>query len=543
MAKKSRTQKKKQDIRQYAPIGLWIFGLAVLSIIILLVFKLLAYIGFSTPTTQETQRLNLALWISLGVAVIGPALYALLDPDRVREFLTGRQARHGSNALILLFAFIGILLVVNILIFNNPANWDLDWDWTEDKQNTLAPETLDTLNALPGPVHVIGFYTQRSNSTSTQELLDSLKSKSNGKLDYEIIDPERNPVLAQQYNVTRDGTVVLTLEDRQEMVNFVTEQEMTNALVRLMNPGQRTVYFLTGHGEYDILGTSERGGYTRARAVLEAKNYTVRTLNLRAQNLVPEDALVIIVAGPTQPVTAEEMLLLEDYLTGGGSLVLLAEPAILADLGGQADPLADYLALTWGIVLNNDLVIDTNTGQPLIAIADSYGSHPITERMQNILSFYPTARSLFLLAPETNAQASPLVQTNDRAWGETDFEALQNDELSYDPESDFLGPLVLAAAAENWETTGRVVVVGDADFASDTYFDQYANGDLLINSVDWAAQQESMISLTAKTPIVRQMSLVSNATLVMLAISFVCLIPGVVVGGGVAAWLVRRSRG
>lgn len=543
MAKKSRTQKKKQNIRQYAPIGLWIFGLAVLSIIILLVFKLLAYIGLSTPTVQETQRLNLALWISLGVAIIGPALYALLDPDRVREFLTGRQARHGSNALILLFAFIGILLVVNILVYKNPASWDLDWDWTEDKQNTLAPETLDTLNALPAPVHVIGFYTQRSNSAPTQELLDNLKSKSNGKLDYEIIDPERNPVLAQQYNVTRDGTVVLILEDRQEMVNFVTEQEMTNALVRLMNPGQRTIYFLTGHGEYDILGTSERGGYTRARAVLEAKNYTVRTLNLRAQNLVPEDALVIIVAGPTQPISDEEMPLIVDYLTGGGSLILLAEPAILTDIGEQADPLADYLALTWGIILNDDLVIDTNTGQPLIAIADSYGSHSITERMQNILSFYPTARSLFLLTPETNAQASPLVQTNDRAWGETNFEALQNNELSYDTGSDSIGPLVLAAAAENWETSGRVVVVGDADFASDTYFDQYANGDLLINSIDWAAQQEKMISLTAKTPIVRQMSLVSNATLVMLAISFVCLIPGVVVGGGVAAWLVRRSRG
>jgi ABC-type uncharacterized transport system involved in gliding motility auxiliary subunit len=88
-----------------------------------------------------------------------------------------------------------------------------------------------------------------------------------------------------------------------------------------------------------------------------------------------------------------------------------------------------------------------------------------------------------------------------------------------------------------------VVVIGDSDFADDTYFDQYGNGDMFINSVDWAAAQEKMISLTAKQPITRQMRLPSQLTFLLLAFAFVILIPGLIVAGGVASWLVRRSRG
>ncbi|MDP2975041.1 MAG: hypothetical protein Q8N45_02390, partial [Anaerolineales bacterium] len=138
--------KKRTDLRQYAPLGLWLSLAASLSSGILLLIKLLAKMGLYTPPSVE--RLNLTLWISLGLVVIGPALYSLLEPQRVRAFLTGRQARYGSNALIMLVAFLGILVVVNVIAYQNPHQWDL----TEDKQNSLAPETLDTLKALPQPV-------------------------------------------------------------------------------------------------------------------------------------------------------------------------------------------------------------------------------------------------------------------------------------------------------------------------------------------------------------------------------------------------------
>jgi ABC-type uncharacterized transport system involved in gliding motility auxiliary subunit len=537
MVKKS-TSQQKWTAQRFAPAGLWLSGIAIFVAIIALVIKLLTYIGLYTPTNQKP--FTLALWISLGVAIMGLAIYALLNPKRVREFLAGRQARHGSNAVIMLIAFILILVVVNAIVYQNPVQWD----WTEGQSNSLAPETIATLKALPNPVHAIGFFTQRTDSTSTKGLFDRLKAKSNGKFSYEFIDPETKPAKAQLYNVTTDGTVVLVMQNHQELLTSTTDQDVTNGLVRLMNPGQRTVYFLTGHGERDSENSSNTS-YTRASSVLESKNYTVKTLNLLAQNKVPEDALAIIISGPTKPISSEEMLLLNDYVAKGGSLVVLEDPTLESSTSNTSDPLIDYLTTTWGVTINNDLVIDPSLSQVIVAVEFTYGSHAITNSLQsqNMGSFYPTARSLTLDTTLQDVQTTALVKTIDRSWGETDFAALQNNQVAFDASTDLAGPLTIAAVAENANTKGRVVVIGDSDFADDTYFDQYGNGDMFINSVDWAAAQEKMISLTAKQPITRQMRLLGQLTILLLAFAFVILIPGLIVAGGVASWLVRRSRG
>jgi len=537
MAMKSKSPKK-ISAKQFAPAGLWLSGLAVLVVIITLIVKLLIFIGLYTPPDQKI--INLVLWIGLGVAIVGPALYALFDPQRIREFLSGRQARHGSNAIITLIAFVLILVVVNIIVYQNP----LQWDWTEGKQNTLAPETVDTLKSLPATVHAIGFFTARTSNASTLELFTKLKAKSNGKFDYEFVDPEANPAKATQYKITQDGSVILIMQGRQELLTNPTEQDFANALVRLMNPGQRAVYFLTGHGERDIQNTGNKS-YTRARTVLESKNYTVKSLNLLAQNKIPADALSIIIDGPTQPITSQEMSLLDAYVAKGGSLILMEDSTLASNAGKPADPLLDYLTNTWGISMVNDLVIDPSSSQIIVAVENTYGSHPITDKLQsqNMVSFFPTACSLTIKDNVQNVQTTPLVSTINTSWGETDFTDLQNNKVAFDSSVDFAGPLIVAAAAQNSTTNGRVVVIGDSTFASDIYFDQYGNGDLFINSVDWAAGQGNMINLTSSQPITRQMKLPNSLTILLLAFAFVILIPGLIIAAGVASWLVRRSRG
>jgi ABC-type uncharacterized transport system involved in gliding motility auxiliary subunit len=537
MAKKSKSSKK-LSLKQFAPAGLWLSGLAILVAIITLLVKLFIAIKLYTPPDQKI--INLVLWISLGLAVIGLALYALFDPQRTREFLSGRQARHGSNAIIMLIAFILILVVINAIVYQNP----IQWDWTEGKQNTLAPETIDTLLKLPAPVHAIGFYTARTSSSSTLDLFTKMKAKSNGKFDYEFVDPEANPAKAQQYKITQDGSVVLLLQGRQEVLTSPSEQDFANSLVRLMNPGQRAVYFLTGHGERDIQNSGNKS-YTRARTVLESKNYTVKSLNLLAQNKIPTDALSIIIDGPTQPITSQEMSLLNAYVAKGGSLVVMEDSSLVSKAGKPADPLLDYLTATWGITMVNDLVIDPSSSQIIVAVENSYGSHQITDKLQsqNMVSFFPTACSLTINSKVTNVQTTSLVSTINTSWGETDFTALQNNKVAFDSTVDIAGPLTVAAAAENASTNGRVVVIGDSTFASDIYFDQYGNGDLFINSVDWAAGQGNMINLTSSQPISRQMRLPSSLTILLLAFVFVILIPGLIIAAGVASWLVRRSRG
>ena len=528
----------KITIKRFAPVCLWVSAAALLVAVIILIVKLLVFIGLYSPTSQKT--INLVLWISMGVAIIGPAIYALLDPQRIREFLTGRQARRGSNAIVMLIAFILILIVVNIIVYQNP----ITWDWTEGKQNTLATETIDTLNALPAPVHAIAFFTTRSSKTSVQELFTKVTTKSNGKFSYEFIDPETNPTKAVQYKITQDASVVLVLKDHQEVVTNPTEQDFTNALVRLMNPGQHVIYFLIGHGERDIQNAADKA-YTRARTVLESKNYTVKTLNLLAENKIPEDASTIIIDGPTQPISSAELALLKSYVTNGKSLILMEDSSLASNAGKPTDPLLDYLTKTWGITLENDLVIDPNSPQLDVAIENTYGAHDITSKLQsqNLATFFPLARSLTLKTDTQGVQIISLVATVNKAWGEIDFTALQNNKVAFDASADFAGPLTIAAAAQNTTTNSRLVVIGDATFASDLYFDQYGNGDLFINSVDWAAGQGNIINLTSSQAISRQMRLPNSLTILLLAFVFVILIPGLIIAGGITSWAMRRKRG
>ena len=186
----------KRDWRRFAPFALYLSILAaIVSAGLYIVFR----------------EFNLPLQISLALVVLGLAIFVILDPERSRQALTGRQARYGSNAVVMGLAFIGILGVVNYLIYQNPKRWDL----TENQQFTLAPETLDTLNTLPEPVNATAFFTQRTPSDTAEGLLDQYKFKGDGQFDYQFINPEADPVAAQQAEITRDGTVVLRMGERQ----------------------------------------------------------------------------------------------------------------------------------------------------------------------------------------------------------------------------------------------------------------------------------------------------------------------------------------
>ena len=538
MAKSKKSNKN--TAKRIAPIGYWVSGVALLATIILLLFKILAVGGLYT--VAKPQNINLFLLIAAGLVVIGLAFFALLDPQRVREMLTGRQARYGSNAAIVLLATIGILIIVNLIVFQNPVK---PLDLTEDKSNSLSHETTVVLGALPESVHATAFFTKNYPSDTAKKLLDNYKSASAGKFDYTFVDPDQNPLPAQQAGISGDGKIYLQMGNRHEIVASADEQDITAALDRLMNPGQYTVYFLTGHGERDIQTASDTS-YTNVKSALEAKNYTVKALNLIATNKIPDDAKSIIIAGPQQPVTSAEVALLQAYAAKGGTLVVLEEPTPVTQFGTAPDPLADYLATTWGITLDNDFIIDTNSSQPEVAIANSYGSHAITDKLQGMFSFYPTARSLSVTQGAT-IQPVALVATASAAWGETDFAALLkamqgSGQIGFNSGSDIPGPMIIGMAAEDSQTNGKVAVFGDSDFATNKYFSQYANGDMLINSIDWAVG-ESNITLSAPTSITRTMSPVSGLVLALIALAFVIVLPGLVIAGGVASWLVRRSRG
>jgi gliding motility-associatede transport system auxiliary component len=525
--------KNQSNKRSYSFIALIFAGLAFISTALFLITKGLLAVGMFSGATTDT--LNRGLLLSIGFTILALAVYVVLEPEKTRQALTGRQARYGSNALIMSIAFLGILIVGNVLTFQNPKRVDL----TEDQSHTLAPETIQALKTLPAPVSAVGYFSSTLPTNTADELLKNFKASSNGKFDYKFVNPDTDPVAAREAGITGDGKILLTMGDHKEIAGFASETELAKALIRLINPKPRAVYFLTGHGEASL--TSGDVSVATAKTTLESKNYTVNSLNLLADNKVPEDALAIIIAGPMKQVSQPEVQLLKKYVDAGGSLIVMENPVLMTEFGTSSDPLADYLATDWGITLNNDVIIDLSGQQPLNAVSYSANQHPITQNMTQVV-IMPQARSISITGAPEGVTQTPLIQTSPNSWGETKFTNAQGTQISEDPE-DLPGPLTMAATGENTTTKGRVVVVGNSLFAEDKGFEAYGNGNFFINSVDWASEQEDLINITPHTPTARTFTPPSQIQLLVILLSSVIIIPGLVVFAGVSAWLARRRQG
>lgn len=536
--------KKKNPNAKYAVIGLIVALVACISTGLIGSANVLTGIGMFTLPDNIQDGVDLAFQISIGLMIVGLAAYAILNPDAARRFLTGRQARYGSNSLILTLAFVGILVAANYIVYKNTDLLGSPYDFTEDKSNTLAEETLQILATLEEPVTAIAFYSTNSNRSGAEELLQKFKNNSDGRFTYTFVNPDIDPVAAREAGVTGDGKIMLQSGENQEIASFASETELARAMLRLISPGARAVYFLQGHGEISL--ESGEIAYSVVQSTLEAKNYTVNTLDLLNTREIPADALAVVVAGPQKPISREEVNLLKKYVEGGGALVVLQDPAYFTQFGEADDPLAAYLASDWGITYNDDIVIDgANPDNPFAAISSLYNpEHPITQNLNpNLFTIMPQARSLTITAEKENVTQTWLISTGENSYGET-AELSDAEAPVFDPETDVQGPLYLAIAGENSVTSGRVVVFGNSLFAIDGNFDVYGNGNFLINSVDWSAEQEDLLDLTTRTRTERiYLPPTETWRFLLLVLVIVIIIPGMVVFFGISTWITRRKRG
>lgn len=484
------------------------------------------------------RSVTLGAQMAIAVSILGMGVGIALDRIRIRKFMGGRQARYGSNALILGGAFIGVLAVVNVLAVSNPQRVDL----TEDKNHSLQPETVLLLSELSEPVSIMGFYTPDRSSSRDQIrlILDEYASKSDGLVSYEFIDPRANPLAADIYGITRDGSLAVQLGDGQHVIEIPSEIAITSTIIRLSNPENRTIYFLTGHGEHQLNDPGESGLAQFVQA-LESKSYGVETLNLVVEAAIPADAAGLVVAAPTQSLSEPELVLIDDYLKSGGALVALIEPSPVTELDADQDTLNSYLRDEWGVYARNDFIVDLDSMHEYVGLSADYGSHPITERVQTLLTQFPSARSIAIEDAATGA--SELVLTSARSWGETNFASvIEGGSMELDEDTEAAGPLALAVALDDGSTGARLVVVGDADFATNGGFFAGGNGDLIINSVDWAAKLDNLIDITPREQTQRQVVPATMSTVLIISIFSLVVIPGAILLAGGWVWWSRRRR-
>ncbi|MBW4634582.1 MAG: Gldg family protein [Iphinoe sp. HA4291-MV1] len=564
-------------------------------------WKLLFWFGPFLIAAGSTVGLVSDTWgaIPLALIVLGTVIIVLwlVWQNKQNNWWGQRSTQAGTNALVATLAVLVILGLINFL----GTRYHSRVDFTETKLFTLAPQSRELVRSLQVPVKVWVF--DINQEPVDRDLLENYRRQSS-KFNFEYVDPQARPGLTRKFGVKNNGEVYLEFGDRRLQVvgpqERLSEVKLTNRLQQITSLSLAKVYFLQGHGEHQL--SAGKNAISQAVQALNDKGYTTSTLNLAETSSVPQDAAVVVVAGPVRSLFEAETTALQDYLNRGGNLLLMIDP--------NTDPKLESLLAQWGVKLDNRLAVDVSRSVglgPAAPLVTQYGKHPITKDFGNGISFYPFARPLDT-TPVPGIEATPLLLTNPNSWAESDQ---QSENLQFNPESDRKGPLTLGVALTRKpsaqsqaqpnstptptaaatpasptsnskptatptvaaktgskasptpspkpsatpttavttetktnptpSTESRMVVLGNSDFAIDGLFDkQQLNGDVFLNSVTWLSQQDQQpLSISPKEAKNRRINLTAAQAL-LLELSSLLILPMMGLVAAAILWWIRR---
>jgi len=476
--------------------------------------------------------------------------YTLGQWREIAKVFSRRQTRYGTLTATSVLVVLGILIAINYIGAKQNKRWDL----TASKQFSLSDQTKNVISKLDAPMDILVFAQETEFPTFRDKLKEYAYLSKNISTEY--IDPDKKRTLAQENQVQQYGTIVFKYKGRVERVTSSAEQDITNGIIKVVSGTQKKVYFTQGHGEKDTT-SSERDGYASIAAALGRENYTVDKVVLAQTGSVPDDAAVVVVAGPRTDFFPNEIDALKKYLAKSGKLLLEIDPPEKAD----SPPFTNLIALAheWGMQVGNDVVVDASGMGRLIGtdesvpVAANYPQHPITQRF-NYLTAYPLTRSVVPVTGGVDGHvAQTFIETSPRSWGETDLKSLMTTgKVAFDEGKDVKGPVSIAAAvsaaaasdapkieADAPKSETRVVVIGDSDFASNSVLGIQCNRDMFMNTIGWLSQQENLIAIRPKEADDRRVTMTAAQQTNVVWLSLL-VIPAFIFGSGVYTWWRRR---
>ncbi len=432
----------------------------------------------------------------------------VLAPKEIAGFISGRQGRYGANIAVMTVAFFVVVILVNFLLFRSPTRVDV----TATRVFTLAPQTVNVLENLAGPVRANAFFVPADEAREQAEDLLNEFSRRTNNFQYRFIDPELNRALAVQYDVTEYPAIVFEdrgTESRQTVSEFNEQSFVTGVLV-VTGVSQKRVMFLTGHKEPGqtrdfISGEVQEEGLDYAIEGMQRDNYRVDPLNLSQLGSVPDIAVLLIV-GPRQDLTETEKAALTAYLERGGRVIALLDPNPPQSFVDLLEP--------WGATVAEHGIADAISnvaGEALTPLVQSANGQflsvldlGITDRLDVV--FFPEAAAVAATLPPAemppHVTFSALARTTPASWMETNPE-----EVEFQQGIETLGPftvvgLLQARGAVDQPNIAapstKVIIFGDSDFARNKFFFSNDNADFLLNSVNWMADDFQLIAVRPK---------------------------------------------
>jgi hypothetical protein len=517
--------------------------------LILLIF------GFITAATIADDRLHLVpihLFAAAGcfaLFIIGGGLTAVQN----RGF--SRNNAHHIVAVVYTVLFVSAVTLINYLVARHDP---LYLDTTQQKVHTLAPQTLKVIDRLKEPLIVRAFIMSDQPKSGLRNLLEQMSQRSN-LVRTAFIDPEREPEVVERLGIEQSPAIHIEFDSpgsspgraeetsdgesnvntrQTKIVGEIDEQSIVNGILKLTRGGEKKVYYLVGHGEPDPKEVDE-GGFLSVREAIEGENLRFVELDLTSTE-IPDDANLVVVAGPKRSMIPLEREKLAKYLEAGGNALFLYESRGSDDIPEIVKPL--------GIEVKKDVVVDkvlTVFSGPSLGIqpvVTRYGDHGAVENFNQRTIF--SSLSSVSDSKSSSGKVTHLAFTSDSSWAERNWELVFGEKQEAElEEGDLKGPVPIAAAyvgqSEN-DKTSRVIVIGDSDFATNVNIHQLYNRDFLLNCINWLVGETDAVTIRARS-LKASYEVITDDQFALLFTLAGIVFPEIILLCGFSIWLLRRG--
>lgn len=444
------------------------------------------------------------LFFSFALAVYSEVVF-FSNPYFPWDGVEGGLLFNSSLRIVLL-----VVLLVILTVFIK--SYDNSWNLSFLKKGAPSAATAKIVDQLAKPLKVGVFFEQESEVLSRlRNYFDALNTNQN--IEVGFYDKYYNPYAAKKFEVAKNGYVVFEYDgklqplfigetiDKGKKVLKKLDSEVARRIIELTS-AQAIVYFTQGHGEANW-GTTDANKRTSIRLlelILKQLNYSLRTLNIDgglAQS-VPKNADLVVIAAPDKDFLLPEVKSLQNYLRGGGSVMLLLEPR--SPVGGPVESTLDGFIADLGLRYHPSVLADE---QKFIRITrgaidhwylftNNYGIHPAVQSLalneQNLAVAFFEAGYL-TVHPNSDWKSSSLVKTYQSSFID------KNTNYKKDS-SEIDGAFDLGFALEKPTGAGkisRLVALADASVVSDELMQNTGNTRFVVDLMKWLSGREALI--------------------------------------------------
>jgi ABC-type uncharacterized transport system involved in gliding motility auxiliary subunit/ABC-type transport system involved in multi-copper enzyme maturation permease subunit len=370
-----------------------------------------------------------------------------------------------------------------------------------------------------------------------EDLLRDLRSAGHGNVRVLELDPASDSTAAReartrgippiQFNVVgqaqlqiREGYMGMAIlyANAQETIPVIQqtddlEYRIASAIRTMTRPSKPVIGFVSDPADE----MARQRSWQLLRQEL-GRQYEVRTVSLASDSAPASDVSVMVLAGAPDSLPLDQRARLQAYLARGGGMLVMA--------GGMTiNPQQPYFAMprpvTWnavlkpyGVSIRSDMVYDLMANES-VSLPTQFGrlltAYPFWVRAaspggsvvnQNVPSLFLPWTSSIDTTGARPGTVTPLAVTSRNA-GVYATETLLDPQRQFSTDS--LGTRLLGVivnplvSGDSAGPRGRVIVIGNDEFATDRQLRSAPeNGVLVLNAVDWLAQDESLIAIRSK---------------------------------------------